>query len=62
MIQNNVVVIPKSTHKERMKENFNIFDFKISNEDMTKLTQLDEKQSLFFSYYNPETVEFLTSL
>lgn len=62
LIQSNVVVIPKSTHKERMKENFNIFDFKISNEDMSKLTQLDEKQSLFFSHYNPETVEFLTSL
>lgn len=57
LIQNNVVVIPKTVHKDRMKQNFNVFDFELSNEDMNKISKLDEKQSLFFSHYEPETVE-----
>ena len=57
LIQNNVVVIPKTVHKDRMEQNFNVFDFELSNEDMNKISKLDEKQSLFFSHYEPETVE-----
>ena len=57
LIQNNVVVIPKTVHKDRMEQNFNVFDFELSNEDMNKISNLDEKQSLFFSHYEPETVE-----
>ena len=47
LIQNHVVVIPKSTHKERMIENMNIFDFVLSKEDMNLIKTLDQKHSLF---------------
>ncbi len=62
LIQRNVVVIPKTVTKERMIQNFDVFDFELTNEDMTKISQLDQDQSLFFSHYDPETVEFLTGL
>ena len=62
LIQSDVVVIPKSTHKERMEENFNVFDFELSDEDMSRITALDGGESLFFSHYDPNTVEFLTGL
>lgn len=61
-IQSDVVVIPKSTHKDRMIENFNVFDFSLSAEDMNAIAALDESESAFFSHYDPKTVEFLTSL
>lgn len=62
LLQSGVVVIPKSTHKERMAENFSVFDFTLSEADMEAIRQLDEGESLFFSHYDPETVEFLTGL
>lgn len=62
LLQSDVVVIPKSTHKERMIQNLDVFDFSLSEEDMVVLRKLDEGQSLFFSHYDPETVEFLTGL
>ena len=61
LIQSGVVVIPKSTHKERMQENFNVFDFTLNEDDMQKIQALDEAESAFFSHYDPETVEFLAS-
>lgn len=57
LLQNDVVVIPKTVHKDRMKQNFNVFDFELSQDDMDKISKLDEKESLFFSHYEPETVE-----
>ncbi len=57
LLQSGVVVIPKSTHKERMIENFDVFDFELSAEAMAKLEALDTAQSLFFSHYDPQTVE-----
>lgn len=62
LLQSDVVVIPKSTHKERMIQNLDVFDFALSDEDMAAIRTLDEGQSLFFSHYDPETVEFLTGL
>lgn len=62
LIQSNVVVIPKSTHKERMEQNFDVFDFALNAEDMSAIQKLDEGESLFFSHYDPATVEMLTGL
>lgn len=62
LIQNDVVVIPKSTHIERMKQNIDIFDFSLSDEDMNRISALDTNESLFFSHYDAESVEFLTGI
>lgn len=62
LLQSGVVVIPKSTHKERMEENFNVFDFTLSEDDMKKIEQLDGGKSLFLSHYDPDTVEWFMSL
>lgn len=62
LIQRNIVVIPKSVSIERMKQNFEVFDFNLSQADMDALLQLDQKESLFFSHYDPKTVEFLAGL
>lgn len=61
LIQRDVVVIPKSTHKERMEQNLGVFDFSLSAEDMEAIGKLDKGESLFFSHYAPETVKWLTS-
>ena len=57
LIQRGVVIIPKSTHKERMQENLNIFDFELSTKEMDEIRALDLKHSLFFSHYEPAMVE-----
>ena len=62
LLQSDVVVIPKSTHKERMEQNINVFDFTLSSEDMAAIRKLDEGESLFFSHYDPATVEMLTNM
>lgn len=62
LLQSDVVVIPKSTHLERMRENFDVFDFSLSSEDMEKIEKLDQGKSLFFSHYDPETVERFMSI
>ena len=58
LIQSGVVAIPKSTHRERMEENFQIFDFALTEEEMQKIRALDTGESLFFSHYDPQTVEW----
>ena len=57
LLQRGVIIIPKSTHKERMEENFYIFDFELSSEEMKRIEALDTKHSLFFSHYEPAMVE-----
>ncbi|MBB5326122.1 diketogulonate reductase-like aldo/keto reductase [Anoxybacillus tepidamans] len=59
LTQRGIVAIPKSVHKERIIENFNIFDFELSQEDMDMIAALDTKQSLFFSHRDPEMVKWL---
>ena len=61
-IQRGVVVIPKSTHIERMEENFNVFDFSISDEDMAEIAKLDKAQSSFFSHQDPKMVEWCVNM
>ncbi len=61
-MQRNVVAIPKSTHIERMEQNFDIFDFELSEEDMAKIATLDKKQSSFFSHYDPKMVEWFAQM
>lgn len=59
LTQRGVIVIPKSVRKERMVENFNIFDFNLSEDDMKIIATLDTKESLFFDHRNPEMVKWL---
>ena len=62
LIQSGVVVIPKSVHKERMEENFNVFDFTLNRDEMASLESLDTGNSLFFSHHDPKTVEWFMSI
>jgi len=61
-LQNGVSAIPKSVNPGRIDENFNVFDFELTVEDMNVIATLDKAESLFFSHYDPQTVEYLTSL
>ena len=58
-VQRGVVIIPKSTHRERMEENFNIWDFSLSNEDMAAITALDLGHSEIIDHSTAETAKFL---
>lgn len=48
ILYQDVVVIPKTVHKDRIIQNFGVFDFELSNEDMKEISKLDEQSSLFF--------------
>ncbi len=62
LVQRGVIVIPKSVHKERMIQNFNIFDFKLNEDDMNKIAKLDKGESAFFSHSDPNIVELFAGL
>ncbi len=61
LIQRGIVVIPKSVRKERMAENFNIFDFELNDDDTEKIKSLDAKTSLFFDHRNPEMIKWMAN-
>ena len=61
-LQRGIVVIPKSTHKERMAENLNVFDFTLTAEEMAKITALDTATSSFFSHQDPAMVEWFVKM
>ncbi len=62
LIQLNVVVIPKSIHIDRMQENFDVFDFELTNDDMQQINALDQNKSAFFSHQDPRMVEWFIEM
>lgn len=62
LLQSGVVLIPKSIHENRIKENIDIFDFTLTAKEMEQIKGLDTGESLFFSHYDPETVEWFMSI
>lgn len=61
-LQRGVVVIPKSTHPERMQENLAVFDFTLGEEEMAAIAALDKKESAFFSHQDPNMVEWFVQM
>lgn len=57
LVQRGVIIIPKSVHIERMKQNIDIFDFTITEKDMAEIARLDTGKSLFFDHHDPEVVK-----
>lgn len=62
LIQRGVSVIPKTVNKDRMIQNMDVFDFELTKDDMERIAALDKAETLFFSHYDPEQVERLTSM
>ena len=62
LMQRDIVALPKSTHKDRMEQNIDIFDFRLTDDDMTAITGLDTGTSLFFDHNTPEAVDMMVRL
>ena len=61
LIERNVIVIPKTTRKTRMQENFSVFDFKLSADDKAKIATLDTGKTLFIDHRDPERIKWLAN-
>ena len=57
LLQRDIIIIPKSTHRERMEQNLDILYFELSKEDMAAITALDTKTSLFFDHHSAEATK-----
>ena len=62
LIERGVIIACKSTHIERMEENFNVFDFKLTDEDMEEINKLNTQNSLFFNHQDPKMVEWFDEI
>ncbi|WP_443908890.1 hypothetical protein [Prevotella sp.] len=56
-MQSDVIIIPKTVHKERMQENLNLFDFELDADDMQAIAKLDTTHSLFLDHHSEETTK-----
>ncbi len=62
LIQRGIIAVCKSTHKKRMQQNFDVFDFKLTEEDMEQINQLDSGDSVFFDHRDPNMVEWFDKM
>jgi len=62
LVQRGIVVIPKSVRRERMKENFEVFDFELTADDMQAIQSMDTNNSLFFSHRDPAIIKWFSTL
>lgn len=62
LIQRGVIIACKSIHTHRMEQNFNVFDFKLTNEDMEEIKKLDSCDSLFFNHQDSSMVEWFDNI
>ena len=61
LIQRGVIEMPRTVHKNRMEQNFDVFDFILTDDDMAEILKLDMGESQFFSHADPETVKMISS-
>ena len=62
LLQRGVVCIPKSTHRDRMEQNFDVFGFALGDDEMVAITALDTGRSAFFDHHDPATIEWMSGL
>ncbi|MGG7072805.1 aldo/keto reductase [Campylobacter sp. 9BO] len=62
LIQRDIIIIPKSVRIERMKENFNVFDFSLDGQDIAKITKLDKDETLFFNHDNADKAKWIINI
>ena len=62
LIERGVIIACKSTHIERMEENFNVFDFKLTAENMEEISKLNTQNSLFFNHQDSKMVEWFDEI
>ena len=58
-LSNGIVAIPKSSHKERMEQNFNIFDFSLTSNEMQQIATLNQQDEGFINFQDPQFVKYL---